>query len=102
MILHVDFAVKQDPELGQDWLRYVKAERPSMGPFALAVLLGMARLQRFEQPVLDLVKGVLLRCYRDQRQRQQHNWAARLSELDSLDTAHSCEPHPHPPSVIPQ
>lgn len=32
MILHVDFAVKQDQELGQDWLRYVKVRDSQLTP----------------------------------------------------------------------
>jgi hypothetical protein len=32
VILHVDFAVKQDQELGQDWLRYVKVRDSQLTP----------------------------------------------------------------------
>jgi hypothetical protein len=72
-----------------------------MGAFAVAVLLGLARLQRFEQPVLELVKGALLGCYRDQRQRRQRNWTPGLAELDPLDVAHSCAPPATPPQIGP-
>jgi hypothetical protein len=52
VLLHIDMAAKHDAELGQAWLRQLRAEAPPrLTPFALALSFTLAAMQRFEQPV---------------------------------------------------
>ncbi len=57
--LHVAFAVQQDLELGKELLRLLRDNSSSAGlsPFAVAVALALVRIQRYEAPILDLLKA---------------------------------------------
>ncbi|EFN56539.1 hypothetical protein CHLNCDRAFT_144181 [Chlorella variabilis] len=66
VLLHLDMAVKHDGELGQAWLRQLRSDAPPrLSAFALAVSFMLAGTQRFEQPVTDALKSLVLGAYKD-------------------------------------
>lgn len=59
LILHLDFAARQDHDLGRDLLKLLKSGRVPLSTFNLAIALSIARISRFEQIVLDFLLGEL-------------------------------------------
>ncbi|CAJ0912945.1 16030_t:CDS:2, partial [Entrophospora sp. SA101] len=52
IIIHVNFVITQDQELGDESLRYMKSSKASLlAPFNLYCLLSMARIHRFQDSI---------------------------------------------------
>ncbi|KAJ8249453.1 hypothetical protein GJAV_G00235090 [Gymnothorax javanicus] len=70
-ILHVVFAVRLDHELGKELLKIVKAGQGELGgglcPFSIALLLSVARIQRYEEQVFELLKAAVMRSLKDEQ-----------------------------------
>ncbi|XP_064168791.1 Fanconi anemia group I protein isoform X1 [Anguilla rostrata] len=70
-ILHVVFAVRLDHELGKELLKSVKAGQGELGgglcPFSIALLLSVARIQRYEEQVFELLKAAVMRSLKDEQ-----------------------------------
>ncbi|CAN0494634.1 unnamed protein product, partial [Hapterophycus canaliculatus] len=68
ILLHFNFAMKQDHNLASCVLKGFqrRAAAAEVGraftPFRLALLLSLSRIQRFCQPVLDLVQEIVSDC----------------------------------------
>eukprot|EP00698_Gefionella_okellyi_P015230 TRINITY_DN4297_c0_g1_i1.p1 TRINITY_DN4297_c0_g1~~TRINITY_DN4297_c0_g1_i1.p1 ORF type:complete len:1288 (-),score=301.62 TRINITY_DN4297_c0_g1_i1:2000-5287(-) len=84
VILHVNFAVKQDQDLGRELLKLVKTAG-HISPFLLALLLSLARIQRFEDAALDVIKSWIVRCLRDNSRRQHPLWEEGVQRLSPID-----------------
>lgn len=65
VLLHVNFAVKQDPSLGQEILGLVRSYCPAFNHFAVTVLLSVARIRRFTESTIGVLKTALFAAYRD-------------------------------------
>ncbi|KAJ8343925.1 hypothetical protein SKAU_G00312540 [Synaphobranchus kaupii] len=69
-ILHVVFAVRLDHELGKELLKSIKAGQGELGgglcPFSIALLLSVARIQRYEEQVFELLKAAVMRSLKDE------------------------------------
>eukprot|EP00667_Euglena_gracilis_P000349 EG_transcript_349 len=66
VLLHLSFAMKQDPELAKELLRLVRAaEWSSLTAFDIAFLLAVSRLPAFERPAIDAAKAKVQQCFRD-------------------------------------
>jgi Fanconi anemia group I protein len=65
VVLHINFAVKQDSALGLEWLTVVRMGSGLFTPFTVCVLLSLAQIQRFEQPCFDLLKVAVVKSYQD-------------------------------------
>lgn len=80
ILLHFNFAMKQDHSLATCLLKGFqrRAAAPEIGrafsPFRLALLLSMARIQRFCQPVLDLVQDIVTDCLAYDHTREGSTW----------------------------
>ncbi|KAI1904108.1 hypothetical protein AGOR_G00002290 [Albula goreensis] len=70
-ILHVVFAVRLDHELGKELLKSIKAGQGEVGgglcPFSIALLLSVARIQRYEEQVFELLKAAVIRSLKDEQ-----------------------------------
>lgn len=64
VVLHINFAVKQDPALGKEWINLVRSGQ-SLTPFIVSVLLSISRIPRFEQLAYDLLKAAAFKAYQD-------------------------------------
>ncbi len=73
-ILHIDFALKQDSELGREFLKLLKGSHSPLTAFSVAVLLSMAKISRFQQLVFDFLKQEVLKRVRDEP-KSYSKWA---------------------------
>lgn len=65
VLLHMDFAVKQDPSLGQEVLSLVRLDSRAFNHFTVAALLSIARIRRFGESAIGTLKTALLNAYKD-------------------------------------
>jgi Fanconi anemia group I protein len=65
VLLHLNFAVKQDPSLGQEVMGLLKSDFRAFNHFTVAVLLSVARVRRFGESSMGILKTVVLTAYRD-------------------------------------
>ncbi len=82
IILQIDFAIKQDQELGKEFLKgltgstttttlaNVLVPSDNWTPFSIAMLLSIGRRQRFEEKVFGILKFNLLSSYRNSLKQQ--------------------------------
>lgn len=80
ILLHFNFAMKQDHGLASCLLKGFqrRAAAPEIAraftPFRVALVLSMARIQRFGQPVLDLVQDIVTDCFTYDHLREESAW----------------------------
>lgn len=65
VLLHVNFAVKQDPSLGQEVVGLVRSDLRAFNHFTVAILLSVSRVRRFGASSIGVLKTTLLTAYRD-------------------------------------
>lgn len=65
VVLHINFAVKQDPALGVEWLAAARSNYEPLSPFTVAVLLSLARIQRFELQCFDILRAAAVKSFQD-------------------------------------
>ena len=66
VLLHLNFAMKQDQELAKEYLKLVKRlDWAAVAAFDVALLLAIARLPAFEQLVFDAIKTKVQHCFKD-------------------------------------
>ncbi|KAL0388809.1 UNVERIFIED_CONTAM: Fanconi anemia group I protein [Sesamum radiatum] len=81
VLLHVNFAVKQDPSLGQEVLGLVRLDSRAFNHFTVAVLLSVARIRRFSETALGVLISALFNAYKDYKFAKVCRWiSAKLSE----------------------
>ncbi|XP_070406524.1 Fanconi anemia group I protein isoform X2 [Nothobranchius furzeri] len=67
VILHVVFAIRLDHELGREFLKGFKTSYGDLCPFSVALLLSVARIQRYEEQVFDLLKAAVVKSFKDKQ-----------------------------------
>lgn len=65
VLLHVNFAVKQNPSLGQEVLGLVRSDYRVFNHFTVAMLLSVARVKRLTESSIGVLKSSLLAAYKD-------------------------------------
>uniref|UniRef100_A0AAY4B2Z3 FA complementation group I n=1 Tax=Denticeps clupeoides TaxID=299321 RepID=A0AAY4B2Z3_9TELE len=75
VILHVVFAVQLDHELGRELLKTLKV---ILCPFGVALLLSVARIQRYEEQVFDFLKGAITKRFKDDQALQNSRFLQDL------------------------
>ncbi|XP_040824470.1 Fanconi anemia group I protein-like isoform X1 [Ochotona curzoniae] len=82
IILHIVFAIKLDCELGRELLKHLKAgqqgDSSNLCPFSIALLLSLARIQRFEEQVFDLLKTSVIKSFKDLQLLQGSKFLQKL------------------------
>ncbi|CAJ0899192.1 5381_t:CDS:10, partial [Entrophospora sp. SA101] len=87
IIIHINFAITQDQELGNEFLRYMKSGKASLlTPFNLCCLLSMARIHRFQDLVFNYLKSSIMAVYKDKEKLESAKWISKLdiSQIVSL------------------
>ncbi|CAA0408588.1 unnamed protein product [Arabidopsis thaliana] len=74
VLLHVNFAVKQDPSLGQEVVALVKSDLRAFNHFTVAVLFSVARVRKFGESSLGMLRTALLTAYNDYRLSKDCKW----------------------------
>lgn len=65
VLLHLNFAVKQDPSLGQEVMGLVRSDFRAFNHFTVSVLLSVARVRRLGDSSMCILKTAVLTAYRD-------------------------------------
>ncbi|RWW88991.1 hypothetical protein BHE74_00002110 [Ensete ventricosum] len=65
VLMHVNFAVKQDPSLGREVLTIIRSDLRLINHFVVAVLFSMARVRRFNESCIGVLKMVVVTSHRD-------------------------------------
>lgn len=83
VILHISFAVKQDQELGREFVKCLKANQlcsatKTLAPFSLALSLSLARIHRFEEQIYDFLKAMVVKSYKDKEKQEQSGWVKEI------------------------
>ncbi|CAG8563078.1 2562_t:CDS:10 [Ambispora leptoticha] len=79
VIIHITFAVKQDQELGAEYIKYVKSGKTMyLTPFNIACLLSIAKIHRFEDTVLDLLKNMIKAHLKNREKLENKIWMSKL------------------------
>ncbi|KAH9765890.1 Fanconi anemia group I-like protein [Citrus sinensis] len=86
VLLHVNFAVKQDPSLGQEVMGLVKLDLRAFNHFAVAVLLSVARIRKFSESAMGILKTALLTAYRDYKFSKDCMWLPNDSKDEFLQS----------------
>ncbi|XP_034733935.1 Fanconi anemia group I protein isoform X3 [Etheostoma cragini] len=67
-ILHIVFAIRLNHDLGREFLKSFKqTSYGDLCPFSVALLLSVARIQRYEEQVFDLLKGAIVKSFKDEQ-----------------------------------
>ncbi|KAF2289157.1 hypothetical protein GH714_029162 [Hevea brasiliensis] len=74
VLLHVNFALKQDPSLGQEVIGLVKLDSKALNHFAVAVLLSVARVRRFSESSMGILRTAVLAAYSDYKFSRDCLW----------------------------
>ncbi|XP_058083253.1 uncharacterized protein LOC131231163 isoform X2 [Magnolia sinica] len=91
VLLHVNFAVKQDSSLGQEVLGIVRSDMRVFNHFAVTVLLSVARVRRFSESAMGVLKMAVVTTYRGYRFARDCKWLPDSLKKDSLHTAKRVE-----------
>ncbi|CAN9499146.1 unnamed protein product [Ophioblennius macclurei] len=70
VIVHIAFAIRLDHDLGREFLKTFKTSYGDLCPFSAALLLSVARIQRYEEQVFDLLKGAIIKSFKDDQLQQ--------------------------------
>ncbi|KAM9754129.1 Fanconi anemia group I protein isoform 1-T1 [Menidia menidia] len=70
VILHIVFAIRLDHELGREFLKSIKMSYGDLCPFSVALLLSVTRIQRYEEQVYELLKGAVIKSFKDEQLQQ--------------------------------
>ncbi|KAL0348653.1 UNVERIFIED_CONTAM: Fanconi anemia group I protein [Sesamum angustifolium] len=75
------FGKREDPSLGQEVLGLVRLDSRAFNHFTVAVLLSVARIRRFSETALGVLKSALFNAYKDYKFAKVCRWiSAELSE----------------------
>ncbi|XP_077992604.1 Fanconi anemia group I protein-like [Glandiceps talaboti] len=83
IILHITFTIKQDQELGREFIKYLKAGQQGssakiLTQFNLALALSIARIHRFEESIFDFLKSSVLKSFKDADKKKSSKWTEEL------------------------
>ncbi|XP_031486918.1 uncharacterized protein LOC116255283 [Nymphaea colorata] len=73
-LLHLDFVVKQDPLLGQQFLNTLRSSPERMSHFGVAMLLSFGRIRRFAEASMSVLRIAVLNSHRDHRLASVCKW----------------------------
>ncbi|XP_070540770.1 Fanconi anemia group I protein-like [Ptychodera flava] len=83
IILHITFAIKQDQELGREFIKYLKAGQQGssakiLTPFNVALALSIARIHRFEESIFDFLRASIIKSFKDAEKKKSSKWTEEL------------------------
>ncbi|XP_062107746.1 uncharacterized protein LOC133818728 isoform X3 [Humulus lupulus] len=74
ILLHLNFAVKQDPSLGQEVMGLVRSDSRTFNHFTVAILLSLARVRKFGDSAIGILKTALVTAYHDCKFAKDCKW----------------------------
>ncbi|GMH08297.1 hypothetical protein Nepgr_010137 [Nepenthes gracilis] len=91
VLLHLNFAVKQDPSLGQEVVGLMKSDIRALNHFSIVVLLSVARVRRFSESCMRVLKMAVLSAYRDHKVSRNCKWLPENLKEEYLQRAKMVE-----------
>ncbi|XP_078445412.1 fanconi anemia group I-like protein isoform X2 [Wolffia australiana] len=88
VLMHFNFAVKQDPALGKEVMGIVRREADVVNHFCVAVVLSIARVRRLNESSILLLRSLAVGCYGDYRDCK---WLPPCIKEECLSTAKCVE-----------
>ncbi|KAJ2628579.1 hypothetical protein H4R22_003803 [Coemansia sp. RSA 1290] len=85
VMLHIGYSIKQDFELGQALETYAREQGDDLTAFSFACLLSLARIHRFSDAVMDILRKLLVSSEHDADVRAATVWARPYLAKASLD-----------------
>ena len=79
VILHFDFAIKQDVSLGEEFFKMVQKNVAKFSPFNIAILLCMTRVLKFTEKVHTFLKQLLVDSLKTSSKSSGIEWIAKCS-----------------------
>lgn len=67
VLMHFNFAVKQDPSLAKEVMGVLRCGMEAFNHFAVAVLLSIARVRRFNESSINLLRSLAIKSYCEYR-----------------------------------
>ncbi|KAI7743443.1 hypothetical protein M8C21_011294 [Ambrosia artemisiifolia] len=74
VLLHVNFAVKQDPSLGQEVMALVRSDVWVIDHFVVGLLLSIGRIRRYSENAMGTLKTALTTAYKDYKFSRHCKW----------------------------
>ncbi|KAI0510346.1 hypothetical protein KFK09_010947 [Dendrobium nobile] len=91
ILMHVNFAVKQDPSLGSEVIAVVRSDFGTFNHFAAAVLLSVASIRRFNEISIAALKSVIIGSHLDCKIARDCKWLPDITKEELLQTAKHVE-----------
>ncbi|KAL7144432.1 hypothetical protein ABFS83_07G012200 [Erythranthe nasuta] len=91
VLLHVNFAVKQDTSLGQEVLGLVRLDSRAFNHFTVLILLSIARIRRFNESAVAVLKTALLNAYKDYKFAKVCRWLPDELKEEYVEKARAIE-----------
>ncbi|ORX55468.1 hypothetical protein BCR36DRAFT_403038 [Piromyces finnis] len=86
IILQICLGMNLDHNLGTQFIKYMKETKTSnLTKFNVSLLLSMAKIHRYEDTIFDLLKSVILKCYKDKTRIQNSVWLNELYPFKPID-----------------
>ncbi|KAK9136852.1 hypothetical protein Sjap_007446 [Stephania japonica] len=86
VLLHVNFAVKQDPFLAQEFMGVARLDHRAFNHFLVSVLLSVARVRRFSESPIAVLKSAVLTSYQDYKLARDCKWLPDPLKEECLQT----------------
>ncbi|KAJ0979783.1 hypothetical protein J5N97_015257 [Dioscorea zingiberensis] len=87
MLMHLNFAVKQDPVLGQEIVAGVRSDLRSINHFVVVVLFSIARVRRFNECSIGVLRSAVLSSRKDFRAARDSKWLPKCLKEECSETA---------------
>ncbi|KAI3505106.1 hypothetical protein L1887_27015 [Cichorium endivia] len=87
VLLHVNFAVKQDPSLGQEIMGLVRSNLHAIDHFVVGLLLSIARIRRYRENSMGTLKTALITVYKDYKFSRHCKWLPDSLKEEYLQNA---------------
>nr|GEV47933.1 fanconi anemia group I protein [Tanacetum cinerariifolium] len=87
VLLHVNFAVKQDPSLGMEVMGIVRAGGRVVDHFVVGLLLSIARVRRYGESAMGTLNTALSTVYKDYKFSRQCKWLPGSLKEEYLQNA---------------
>ncbi|XP_071497957.1 Fanconi anemia group I protein-like [Diadema antillarum] len=83
IIVHITFSIKQDQDLGREFIKFLKAGQQRdcstvLAPFSVALALSVAQIHRFEEQIFDFLKATILKSLKDAKRHGTSPWISDL------------------------
>ncbi|CAG8457392.1 18818_t:CDS:10 [Dentiscutata erythropus] len=88
VIIHICFAITQDQELGNEFMKYVKMSKTTLfTPFNISCLLSIARILRFKDQTLDFLKSSIMSAFKDREKLEKAKWISHVDGSQIITSA---------------